>query len=859
MAGVATAYTYGNFSRWPSFGGAVPRRLDVYTDVMLDGDASFGAPVFVFDGGRLRPNGKTLTLGDSLRVSGANAYLHMDVPNSRVVVAGHATFAGGNHEGKLTEGVLDVRGNLRQLYASDTRSFASTARHVTKLSGAAAQTVHFDRPNLGESRLATLQVDKSAGAVTLASTIYVDSTFDVGSTTTVAQTSGTLFLGKALTTVAGSDLSGINEVGTYANFRTWPTVDGAHPKRIVLRSDVALAASRRHTGALFVRDGGRLRLDGHSLTISDSIRIEGADAYLVMDAPNSTLLVERDATFAGGNHEGKLTAGRLEVQGNLRQVYAHDTRSFAGTGAHLVRLTGAANQTVHLDRPATNESRFASLEVNKSTGSVTVTSLAQMDSALTITSATALSASSLGVGKRLTTTTGDLSGVALVYTYGAFAEWPTLGAASTHPQRLELNTDVSVTGTATFAKPVFVRDGGRLRIAGKSLTLSDSLHVTGANAFLVMDVVGSQLVVVGNATFAGGNHDGKLTQGTLELRGNFRQLYAHDTRSFASTGAHHVQFGGSANQSAHFDRPAVNESRFAALTLQNGAGVTFTSNVFVDSAMTVAAGTAVTQSTGTLGLGKSLTTGQSSAMTGVAHAYTYGNFRAWPSFGSASYPQRFDVQTDVTLSSSASFGKPVFVLDGGRLRPSGKTLTLSDSLHVSGANAFLHMDVQGSRVVVRGNATFAGGNHEGKLTEGVLELQGNFTQKYSFDTRAFAATNNHVTAFTTTGARSVHFDRPALAESRFARVVIGDSTSQLPPQSAKVKFASNANVSGDLENFAVLDVDGGKELRINSTLWLRHESNTNGSSTGTITPGQCKKVVTALGISSLLSLCSLVQ
>ena len=110
-------------------------------------------------------------------------------------------------------------------------------------------------------------------------------------------------------------------------------------------------------------------------------------------------------------------------------------------------------------------------------------------------------------------------------------------------------------------------------VVGGNLTTSASATITMKD--------GGALSVTGNANFGGGSEAGRLTNGTLQLVGDFNQT--GDPESFAADSAFFTQFVSANPQTITFAKPGfgAGTSHFGALqVVNNAAGVTLGSVVF---------------------------------------------------------------------------------------------------------------------------------------------------------------------------------------------------------------------------------------------------------------------------------------
>ncbi|HSD33529.1 MAG TPA: hypothetical protein VLB49_16560 [Gemmatimonadales bacterium] len=112
-------------------------------------------------------------------------------------------------------------------------------------------------------------------------------------------------------------------------------------------------------------------------------------------------------------------------------------------------------------------------------------------------------------------------------------------------------------------------------VVGGNLTTSASATITMKD--------GGALSVTGNANFGGGSEAGRLTNGTLQLVGDFNQT--GDPESFAADSAFFTQFVSANPQTITFAKPGfgAGNSHFGALqVVNNAAGVTLGSAVFAN-------------------------------------------------------------------------------------------------------------------------------------------------------------------------------------------------------------------------------------------------------------------------------------
>jgi hypothetical protein len=158
---------------------------------------------------------------------------------------------------------------------------------------------------------------------------------------------------------------------------------------------------------------------------------------------------------------------------------------------------------------------------------------------------------------------------------------------------VDLEGDVWLADDTRFTGYARVRSGGRLTLAGRTLTADRGLtvEVGSPGTGLVMADAGDELVVEGAfvlQTTGPEDATGLFSAGTIRARSTFSQRWtaeAHTPTSFASTGTA-VVFDGSAVQGVYFDAPGAAASRFHDAEVASGADVRFFTDVHVTSGLT---------------------------------------------------------------------------------------------------------------------------------------------------------------------------------------------------------------------------------------------------------------------------------
>jgi hypothetical protein len=324
-------------------------------------------------------------------------------------VAGDVGFAGGNTTGDLTAGVLLVGGNFAQTSVVTGASFAAGPGLTTIFNGTKTQTVAF--ADSVSSSLGTVSVTNPAGVV-FASIAIASGDLTVASGATLTATDLSFATGTGLsvqgnvTSQAGSLLElgrlyvrGVLSVnGTfnttaiiftgagqtipaglpyqylYVGGGTVTFAPGAQSianQIAVQGGSLTLNQNISFGGNTFLQLAGTLVLNGHTLSTANLYVESGA--FLEMTNPLDTLIAAGDASFAGGNSSGRLTAGGIYVGGQLTQTV--DPQAFVSSGTHTVILDGGGVQTVHFDNPGTSgASHFQNLVIANPQGAAAISS-----------------------------------------------------------------------------------------------------------------------------------------------------------------------------------------------------------------------------------------------------------------------------------------------------------------------------------------------------------------------------------------------------------------------------------------------------------------------------------------------------
>jgi hypothetical protein len=422
---------------------------------------------------------------------------------------------------------------------------------------------------------------KMQASQTVASVIMeTGSTFDVASANTLT-VAGTI---DAATITNGA----VKATGTSSNIRgTFTAValtfgDGTSACSYTLNGAATTTTGVPATSGNVALASCSVDVSSQTLTIGRDLTVTGANGKLVMQNASGKVTVAGSATFNGASTSSDLTAGNLEIAGNFSQQATVSTTSFAPSVAHTTKLNGLGAQSVAFADPTS--SHFYNLNVtNSSFSGTTITSIAQVTNDFTLGASATFSggAKKLVVGGAVSaSTSSDLHGLDTLEVSGnTFPNLQNTTAGRAPKLTLLTGSAVVLSANRTVSGGLAIGTGGSLSIGAQTLTIKDSLIVTG---ILDMASPSGQLIVENLARFQGGSSSGHIQAGTLKVAGNFLEEGAAST-AFAPASGFLVQLNGTFSQDVKFDHPGASSSRFANLDIINtsSSGVSFSTNVNV--------------------------------------------------------------------------------------------------------------------------------------------------------------------------------------------------------------------------------------------------------------------------------------
>ncbi len=707
---------------------------------------------------------------------------------------GDVRFAGG--ASTLTAGYLEVRGNFIQ--DTDPGAFVAEPAHSTWFRGASPQTISFANPGFAGngSAFGELYHAKTPGSqLTLLTDVYASGMLETGIATGYQIAGG----GQLLTT-RGADVNLLH----FINVR-WDLLDGAPIGKLdtitfgSMDPEVVQWRIARQSGTHLVRRPvfTSAPTSGKYLEVIDANG--GGDLEITLEDPNPSQpsggLSVLNGAIVNGWDQVLLTWGGT-VDDNWSNP-ANWVEAIIPTAADSVYVPAVAPNAPTLPDGITLRALVSDLRFVSLAGSVGITGTLNVhaDSGLVCSS------NSVFLG-----TSGDTATIG-----GQFIGGCTLSMAAGVVRPM---ADVSWDGS------VALQAQGVLDVGAYTFHVVDGpvgnggLQVFGGGTLRMTDAAGV-LRVDGPAQFLSTSTQ-ELTAGTLEIGGHFVQ---QSPGTFAASGTHHTILQGDGAPTLTIDNP-TNAVAFNDLTVLGPRqvtqeGVYVNGNLALDSVAVLLAGSgSPIRVAGNVTVGENaqfsaqfLEVGGTLAVDNVLGISTVtftGNDQVIPTnlmlpnvivSGNARLSGGVDSVTvtgGLTVSGELWLGHPDSVT---RVHVEGNFQTVDSGT--------LRMMDDATTLVVMGDAAFDGGSTAGKLTNGRIDLYGNFAQGATGDSTAFSASAPHVTWLRRQGANS------AVA---FASPGAGSTASHF----------GDLYLAADLEYQVILHSDAWIEGRLRTGIALAH-------------------------------------
>ena len=688
--------------------------------VKVLGDYSHRDGCLDFNNGSLRVTGDyrlqsvTEKEGGKVQYGSCYGYLKMNDPSDYFLVSGNfyaqSNYGDGSTNNDLTNGKLVLKGNFTQLNGN-SYNFNCKDNHKVLFYGSKKQTISFESA--------------------------VNSGFNILSTST----NKNVVLSQARIRTIGVD-STINSMVEYGtmdlNGKTLTVTDYFKQK-----GDVNVNSGTLKVGSYYMHNSGCLDLNNGRVEVGGNYRLQesyindkGKTAYsscygyLKMNDENDYFLVNGNfyfhSNYGDGATNNDLTNGTLELKGSFYE-YCGNSYNFNCKDNHKVLFSGTKLQTISFE--STTNSGFNTLSATENV---------RVD---------------IKAGRINTIGGTDLE-------IESFTQYGSLDmAGNTLNIAKDLNQFGSITlsgGQLNVAGSYYHRDGcldinngkisvnGDYRLQGIDTDSDGNTTYSSCYGYLKMNDANDYFLVNGSfytqSNYGDGASNNDLTNGTLELKGDFNQLCGN-SYNFNSKNDHKVIFSGDTQQKIHFQ--SAGNSGFNLLYS------TPNTDVDITSARINRIGSNIT----------------------VLNFTQYGNMDV--DGNTITITNDFTQYGNITVNC----GKLIVLrdyyhsdgcldIDNGRVEvgrdyrlQSVETDTEGETVYGS-CYGYLKMNDESDYMLVKGNmyvqSNYGDGATNNDLTNGKLELKGDFTQltgnSYNFNCK-----DNHKVIFTGSTVQNVSF------------------------------------------------------------------------------------------------------
>jgi len=723
--------------------------------ITVKNDLGIGSGTLFVNGGRIYVEHtfrQQWTNGNS-----SHGYLKMTNPDDYICVNGdYYNYAYYGHSGCLTNGTLEVKGNFTQRCYSSSYNFCASDSHRVILSGEKLQTVSFDRT---ESRFNILDIRNfSAEGVVFATSVTINKLIENGCNITFMNGERSGWTLEADETIEG-DL-----------FLARGTLDLNGHKLTVTGNLI-------HSGGTVLVNGGELEVQGdYRVQALNGTNYTNSTGVLNMTNEADTVRVMGQFVMQStASHSGKLTAGTLEIGGNLTQVGAY-SYNFCTSGSHTVVLNGTEKQTVSINSNYRDYSRINNLKItNTSDSGVNFATKTYVVGNLYNTEAKVDNALNIYVAS--TTKFPD-------------NEW---NHAIRFVENYTLQEDLHIEG-------LFSLEGGTLNLNGHTLLVDDEYYLWAATLFMNggrlevgknfyygtasktcdyghLQITNKKdyLLVNGNFTVhAWYGQEGFITAGTIEIKGDFNQYKRGNDYNFYPSGTNKVILSGDKLQTVNF---ASTGSRFNVLEIQNYSeeGVKFATSVSIVELIDN-------------GCNVSFANGERSGWTLEADETIEGDVNLARG--------TLDLNGHkLTITGNLVHSGGTVLVNGGELEVQGDyRVQALNGTNYTNSTGVLNMTNEADTVRVMGQFVMQStASHSGKLTAGTLEIGGNLTQAGA-NAYNFCTSGNHTVVLNGTEKQTVSISSNSRDYSRFNNLKITNTSD------SGVNFATRTYVVGNLYN-----------------------------------------------------------
>ncbi len=480
-----------------------------------------------------------------------------------------------------------------------------------------------------------------------------------------------------------------------------------------------------------VDDYAVLAFGGSNVTVDGDMNCNSGHLHMVNES--DTLRVNGSLMLGEGygtNSEHEMTAGTVEVKGDFTSKYKRDNSPYGyyETANHKTVFSGDKTQKI---------SFVESSEVNQFNGNLELKN-PEINFATPIYSLTVNNDMNITKTDNLEIKTIlNLEKGSLVTNGNVHAK--TMNIES---RKNNIKGNLQVEGNVSFGEG--------------SLTIDGNTEITQGNLHMKND--SDNLLVKGNLILGedyGTNSEYEMTEGTVEVKGDFTSKYKRDYRSYGyyETLNHKTIFSGDKTQKISFTQ-ACNVNGFNEnLELENN-DINFATPIY---------DVKINQDT-------ELTNTKELVVTGTLDSGDYkftttGNVEA----------ERFNTRgKEVDIEGNVKAG--ILYITGnnnqthGNLKTTDRVIFDEGSLSIAGdteiEKGHLYMTNDSDKLLVKGNLILGedyGTNSEHEMTAGTVEVKGDFTSKYKRDYRPYGyyETGNHATIFSGGKTQKISFAEPS--------------------------------------------------------------------------------------------------
>ena len=494
----------------------------------------------------------------------SSGILRMTAEKDYVLVKGSfITSSAVNHTGCLTDGSMEI---WRDFSADSTyadNNFISTGEHIVLFNGTEQQTVRFGASGSGISRFANIENQNSSeGGLVFANEngIYPFVTGQINDragnvTGYIAITSDTAFAEDAF---SGSIC--IKGGSTYVN-----NIKLQGSLRIVETYGTNLSADYEIGGDLIIGDDG---YNAYVYFVGGSIQVKG------------DLMIGSLPYYSAGFYMNHTTTGTLAIEGSV--IVKNTGRLYGSKG--IIEVGG--------DITTTDNGTITLSDSNKLILNGTKKQTISMSGAFATVELQNYSEEGIYSENVFTRTELIRNGCRLVYgdIEGEFG-W-TLEEDRIWEGDLVLIDDVlDLNGHELTIKGDLIQTAGEIRISGGRLIVEEDYRIQSrtkdsegnevygkSSGILSMTDEKDSVLVKGSFLTASAlNHNGCLTEGTMEVKGDFIADSTYSGYNFVATGNHKVVLGGDGLQKVSFGISSSDRSHFCMLDITNESeeGVVF--------------------------------------------------------------------------------------------------------------------------------------------------------------------------------------------------------------------------------------------------------------------------------------------